>query len=253
MLVEPVIERVGDVPHLTPDRARRLHSFLLEHRLGDILEMGFAHGTSTCYLAAAAEELGGHVTTLDRPYVLERDPNIHQLLDRVGLADRASVILTHTYVWPLRAMLRDQLKRGSGGTFDFVFLDGAHIWEVDALAFLLADRLLRPGGWILLDDLNWSIDASPSMRTSTLYEEMSDEFRQAQQVQDVFDLLVRPHGDYDRTAVTDDGNWGWARKRAADVWYDDGVPVRTDLRQVVRKVARRTRAAIEQRRQGQED
>ena len=36
--------------------------------------------------------------------------------------------------------------------FDYVFIDGAHTWMLDALAFLLVDRLLRVGGYVDFDD-----------------------------------------------------------------------------------------------------
>jgi hypothetical protein len=47
-----------------------------------------------------------------------------------------------------------------------VFLDGAHTWPIDALAFLLLDRLLTPGGYIWLDDLEWSLAGSRSFDNS---------------------------------------------------------------------------------------
>ena len=47
--------------------------------------------------------------------------------------------------------------------FDFVFLDAGHTWDVTGFAFFLVDRLLRPGGWLLFDDLNWSVTKSRSV------------------------------------------------------------------------------------------
>jgi Methyltransferase domain len=77
--------------------------------------------------------------------------------------------------------------------FDLVFIDGAHTWEPDSLAFLLSERLLRPGGWWIFDDLNWSIGSSPTARRPgpgqlTMREDELD----ACQIRDVIDLVVRP-------------------------------------------------------------
>lgn len=48
--------------------------------------------------------------------------------------------------------------------FDYVFLDGAHSFPVDALAFFLIDMLLKKGGIIDFDDYNcthaWHIETN---------------------------------------------------------------------------------------------
>ncbi len=66
-----------------------------------------------------------------------------------------------SYTWFLHDTLRAQLKADGEvePKYDFVYIDGAHTWDVDALAFALADRLLVAGGWILFDDLDWVLDA----------------------------------------------------------------------------------------------
>lgn len=64
-----------------------------------------------------------------------------------------------SYNWSLMKMLKD----GHIPCFDYVYLDGAHTWGVDALAFLLIDRLLKPGGYIDFDDYGWTFASSPSV------------------------------------------------------------------------------------------
>jgi hypothetical protein len=46
--------------------------------------------------------------------------------------------------------------------YDYVYLDGAHTWDVDGLAFFLLDRLLKPGGYMDFDDYGWSMALSPT-------------------------------------------------------------------------------------------
>lgn len=101
-----------------------------------------------------------------------------------------------SYNWSLMQLLRD----GRAGTFDYVFLDGAHTWAHDALAFLLVDRLLKPGGHVDFDDYAWTLARSPSMNpevfapTRQLY---TGEQIEAQQVALVVELLVRSDPRYE--------------------------------------------------------
>ena len=50
------------------------------------------------------------------------------------------------------------------------------------------DKLLRPGGWLLFDDLTWKIEAT----------DVHESERALAQVQEVFDLLVKGHPSYNR-------------------------------------------------------
>lgn len=64
-----------------------------------------------------------------------------------------------SYNWSLMKLL--QVRREP--FFDYVFIDGAHVWAIDALTFFLVDRLLKPGGYIDFDDYDWTIRNSPSV------------------------------------------------------------------------------------------
>jgi predicted O-methyltransferase YrrM len=207
MHFDKIADVVDGIPHMRRRFGRRLYDHVVEHELADVLELGCYHGVSTCYLAGAVDELGrGHVTTLDRKEALALDPTVHDLLDRCGLAHRVTTVFAHTsFTWELRRMLAEP----EPPSFDFVFLDAGHTWDVTGFAFFLVDRLLRPGGWLLFDDLNWSVDASASVRTTNWAKALSAEERSTQQVRDVFDVLV---GGDPRYSTTVDGNWGWAQK-----------------------------------------
>ena len=64
-----------------------------------------------------------------------------------------------SYNWSLMTLLQDS----PAPFFDYIYLDGAHTWAVDALAFFLVDLLLKPGGYIDFDDYYWTIDGSPTI------------------------------------------------------------------------------------------
>lgn len=83
--------------------------------------------------------------------------------------------------------------------FDYIYLDGAHTWAIDALSFFLCDLLIKPGGYIDFDDYNWrlrgsGLDPERVPETNLLYtEEQID----SQQVKLIVDLLVRRNSSYE--------------------------------------------------------
>jgi hypothetical protein len=66
----------------------------------------------------------------------------------------------NSYNWPLAFLIRENEEP----MLDYVFLDGAHMWFQDALAFFLCDRLLKSGGLFEFDDYAWKAAESPSVR-----------------------------------------------------------------------------------------
>lgn len=207
MNVDIVVDRVAGVPHMHSARGRELTTWLLSHRPNRILELGTSHGVSSCYLAAAAQEYGGRVTTIDRRGIEKLDPNVWQLLGDLGLSEVVEVtVAERSFTWELMKIIRDKPDR----RFDFCFFDGGHSWDVTGYAFFLVDRLLEPGSWILFDDLDWSYSASPSLSQSAPAKRLSEEEFTAKQIGLVFDLLVGGQEGYDH--LTRDGNWGWAFK-----------------------------------------
>ena len=76
MKFDDVDAAVAGTRFMTSAQGRKVYEFIVENNLGRVLERGFAHGKSTCYLAAAADELGGnaHVLTIDRTAAMARTP-----------------------------------------------------------------------------------------------------------------------------------------------------------------------------------
>jgi predicted O-methyltransferase YrrM len=109
-------------------------------------------------------------------------PNSYKLLD--------------SYNWSLAQVMAEHTKP----LYDFVFIDGAHTWAVDALTTFLADRLLKPGGYLDLDDHDWTLAGSPSLRpsafplTARMY---TDEQIEARQVAMICDLILRRDDRYE--------------------------------------------------------
>lgn len=73
-----------------------------------------------------------------------------------------------------------ELARGMASgelpAFDLAYLDGGHVFHLDAPATCVLKELCKPGGHIIFDDLGWSLAASPTMnpvkrpRTASEYD-----------------------------------------------------------------------------------
>jgi predicted O-methyltransferase YrrM len=206
--VADVADIVGNTPHMDPAQGKQITDFILENGVTDILELGFRHGVSTAYMAAAMARAGkGRIVTVDLASARQNTPNIEELLTRVGERDRVEIFYEPTsYTWRMMRMLQqDPTPR-----FDLCYLDGAHDWFVDGFAFFLIDRLLRPNGWILFDDLDWSYAGSPALKNTDRVKQMPEDERTSKGVRLVYDLLVKTHPGYHN--FRDEGEWAFAQK-----------------------------------------
>jgi predicted O-methyltransferase YrrM len=207
-------------PHIPASRGRVLYDHIREHRPEKLLELGTARGGSAIFMAAALEANGaGQLTTVDSSRWNWRNPTPREVIDRSGLAHRITLDKRYsTYTWFLKTELERCLDE-SGAVwpeYDFIFLDGAKYWSTDGLAVVLMEKLLRPGGWLLLDDLGWTYEQHTDQKRHYEIEvgQLSEEERTQPHLRSVFDLLIRPNEAFDRFLIQDDW-WGWARKAPA--------------------------------------
>ena len=160
-------------------------------------------------MASILKDMGeGQLTTIDLNSARHRNPNIETLAEKLELKEYISVYYEYeSYNW----RLMNFIEQNEEPIFDFCYLDGAHDWNVDGFAFLLVDKLLKPGGWIIFDDMDWSFGSSPTMSKIPRVQNMPDDVKNTPHVAKVFDLLVRKNPNYDNFEVTDFG-WGIAQK-----------------------------------------
>ena len=159
-------------------------------------------------MAATLARAGkGRIVTVDLLSAKHNKPNVEELLTKVGERSRVEVFYEPTsYTWRLMRLLQqDPTPR-----FDLCYLDGAHDWFVDGFAFFLVDRLLRPNGWIILDDMNWTYATSPALRHTERVSSMPQDERTTPQVRLVYDLLIKTHPGYHN--FRDEGEWAFAQK-----------------------------------------
>jgi predicted O-methyltransferase YrrM len=135
-------------------------------------------------------------------HLFDYEDRLAPVIERLREAGHQNVVahpnsrrLMDSYNWSLMRVLADHQRP----VFDYVFLDGAHTWALDALAFCLIDRLLCEGGYVDFDDYVWTLGGSPSMRPEVFPDVRrlySDEQIGSAQVALVVDLLVRRDPGY---------------------------------------------------------
>ena len=171
---------------------------------------------ASAYIAAALEENGsGTVVTVESSAVSFDDPTAEELLERLGFSDIATVDQRVEHLpWFLKKQVEAQ-SDGQGNCeplYDFCYLDGSKDWTTDGLAVFLVEKLLRPGGWLLMDDLDWTFSSYEGDVVGILNKApMSADERNEPHLRAVFDLIVKQHPSFTELRVQD-GWWGWARK-----------------------------------------
>ena len=94
----------------SPDYGKRLYDFILAKKPSECLELGFAHSASSCYTAAALDEIGkGHLTSVDIVPAMEwQKPAIEELLSKTKLEKYVTVMRENTsYNWFLKKKIEE--------------------------------------------------------------------------------------------------------------------------------------------------
>lgn len=255
---ESAVELTRDVPVMGEREGRKLYDHVRRTNPTNVLEIGTAWGVSACYIAAALEENGhGMLTTVDHQDAAYTDPtadelfastSLHRWIDRVTISDSS-------YTWWLKSQIED--RTDDGGTtvpiYDFCFLDGAHNWTIDGLSVYLIERLLTPGGWLLLDDVDWSYaanaeDVSLSPPSDKMFA-MSDDEARTPQVGSIVNVILKGHPAFAEIRLEDE-RWAWCRKDSSAtrrVVIETSRPLRVLLSLALQRAVRRLRAATARR------
>ena len=149
--------------------------------------------------AVIAEHLGGE----GEIHLFDYEDRVAPAAQRVRETGHPRVVehpnsrrIMDSYNWSLMRAL----EAAGEPCFDYVYLDGAHTWAIDALAFFLSDRLLAAGGYLDFDDYRWTLAGSPSMKPEVFPDVRrlyTDEQIGEAQIARVVDLLVRPDPRYE--------------------------------------------------------
>jgi predicted O-methyltransferase YrrM len=133
------------------EEGEALQRLIRAYRPQVTLEVGLAYGISALFICEALAEVGGrsHITV---------DP-MQQAWENIGLrhleqAGFSGLIEHHEA--PSHCVL--PALGTAGRRIDFAFIDGWHTFDYAMVDFFYIDRLLRPGGVLVLDDA-WSYRA----------------------------------------------------------------------------------------------
>jgi len=255
MKFETVKKQIDGIPYILPEMARDLYQFILRQKPQNCLELGFAHGASSCYLAAALDELGsGHLTCVDLIPAMEwQGPTtIETLLEKTGLSSRVDVHREATsYTWFLKKQIEAHSRDNQcQPVYDFCFIDGAKNWTIDSTAFFLVDKLLKPDGWIVFDDLQWTYisklrEGKKKTDGVSMFDMGDDELNQPH-IELIFQLLVMQHPDYSHFTVKDYW-WAWARKikGSKEVTFEFSEPFKQKLAALEAETGKKYRAPFQ--------
>lgn len=126
-----------DVPIMQPEGIRFLCSFIQEHHISSILEIGSAIGYSALRMAMLDPQI--KVTTIERDEV-----RYHKAKEYIEKSTCASQIELH---------LGDALQADLAGSYDMIFIDAAKAQYIKF--FERYEPYLVPGGFIISDNLKF--------------------------------------------------------------------------------------------------
>ena len=217
MQFDDVAASVAGVPYMSPSLGRRIYDHIRRSGATDVLELGSAHGVGTAYMAAAvAANGGGQVTTVDYNGA-SFDPPPEATVERAGLSRWVTVVREHSsYNWYLAQRIKAATDAHGNvePAFDFCYLDGSKNFTVDGLAAVLVEKLLRPGGWLLMDDLEWAYESNPWIAPTgdgRPFGPLSASELTEPNLLAVFELIVKQMPSMARFVI-EDAWWGWAQK-----------------------------------------
>jgi len=130
------------------------------------LEIGCAYGLSSLYICSALYGRDSVKHTIV-------DPNQNSGWHGIGVSnlERAGFDFFELIEKPSEFVLPD-IAQNKSGAFDMVFIDGWHTFDHTLLDLFYANRLIRVGGYIVIDDCNW-----PSIAKAVSYFLMYPAYR----------------------------------------------------------------------------
>lgn len=206
-----VDKKFGNLKWMNFEKARMLRELFKNYNIKDCLELGFFQGKSSAFIAAILNELNptGHLVTIDKEVARQKKPNIGEVLNALNLSKYVTVYYEpKSYTWRLMKMLQQKPIQ----KFDFCYIDGGHNWDDTGFAFFVVDKLMQPGGWIVFDDLNYSLAKNASIvnLSHPWQRKLDQEEKTTKQIKNVWELLVKQHPGYNK--FKEINGWCFAQK-----------------------------------------
>jgi len=207
--IADITREFGSVKYMKETQALIIRDLVNEYDLSNFLEIGFFHGKSSIYMGAILREIGkGHLLTIDLENARSKSPNINDLIDATGFADLITPVFAHrSYTWELAKLIRD----GKRELFDFCYLDGGHTFDATALGVMLVGALMKPGGILVIDELDWSmVNSKHYQENPEQAEKYSLDEQNSQGIRIVWNKLL-PEVGFKKIREIPEHSWGIAQ------------------------------------------
>jgi predicted O-methyltransferase YrrM len=126
-----------------------IYKTIIENDYKDILEIGMANGMSGLYICSALQELGNskecHLTSIDPFQSTQWENTGIQTLRDADLLKYHKLIEELDYLAMPKLVEEEKL-------YDLIFIDGNHLFDYTLLDLHFANKLLKVGGMIVVDD-----------------------------------------------------------------------------------------------------
>jgi predicted O-methyltransferase YrrM len=139
---------------VSPREGINIYDIIKENKITKCLEVGMANGVSALYACQALKD-----NNLPNSYLISIDPfqstqykNIARTnIKRAGL-EKFSIVMEEKSYDALPKLLK-MIENREIEPFEYIFIDGMHLFDYTLVDFFYADLLLKVGGVILLDDI----------------------------------------------------------------------------------------------------
>ena len=151
MISTPQGESISIKPHsISRSEGAFLQSLIAEYKPIQTLEVGMAYGISTLFICDALARVGGTKHIVIDPGQEQSYRNIgRHNVDKAGFGK-----MIEFYEMTSDRALPQLAEKGT--KLDFAFIDGWHTFDFTLVDFYYVDKMLKPGGVVVLDDADWA-------------------------------------------------------------------------------------------------
>jgi predicted O-methyltransferase YrrM len=129
-----------------------IYTLVKKHKLTRCMEIGFAMGLSALHICQAFADLSDKMDKSDKMELISIDPFQDKNWKCAGIANIKNAGFEKYHTWIKDKSYSAMPKFLTKQPFDFIFIDGWHTFDYTLVDMFYADRLLRIGGYLLIDD-----------------------------------------------------------------------------------------------------
>jgi predicted O-methyltransferase YrrM len=142
---------------INTDEGMYLYKTILSINAHKMIEVGLANGVSSAYILIGAKQTNGHLISIDPFQKTQWKSGGLNIICKMKLKSH------HTWIEDVshKALPRLLDKKGAESSYDLIFIDGFHTFDYTLVDAYFADKLLRVGGVLIVDDfLHKGVNAS---------------------------------------------------------------------------------------------